>query len=465
MQPGEEILGNSAVLGAIRDIFGDRSSFSEIDRACYSFDATGVSVLPDGVVFPENEREVRELLILANRFSFPVIPRGAGTGFSGGTVPIKGGVVLSFERMDSIIDIDEKNMTARVMPGVVLECLREEVKRRGLYYPPDPASKAFCTIGGNIAECAGGPSAFKYGVTKHYVLSLRNVLPTGESVETGVSTVKGVVGYDITGLLVGSEGTLTVVTEAVLKLVPHPESFSTILTAFRDMEEASTAVNEIVSSKVMPSAIELMDKTAVDCVREHGDIPIHEDAGCYLLVELDGFEEEVRVRSLKFMDTLSRLGPLSINVGETEDEREALWAMRRAISPSLLKLNPKKINEDITVPRTKLPAMMGHLSELSEESGIPIVSFGHAGDGNIHVNIMIDDSSPEEVRKAGEIVRRVFSLTVEMGGTISGEHGVGLSKKPYLSMELGEDQIKLMKGLKHLFDPNLILNPHKIFPD
>lgn len=457
-------MNSSRVERQLKDIFGVRALFTEIDRACYSYDAHGVSTLPDGVVFPEKEEEIQELLQFANLSKLPIIPRGAGSGFTGGSVPVRGGIVLSLEKMNRIIDVDEKNMNVKVMPGVVLDVLKKEVNNRGLYYPPDPASQEFCTIGGNIAECAGGPSGFKYGVTKDYVLSLRNVLPSGTVIVTGVDTVKGVVGYNLTGLIVGSEGTLSVVTEATLKLIPNPESFSTILAGFATTEEASEAVNNIVQTGIIPAAIELMDSSAVECVREYGDMEPHEGVGCYLLIDLDGTEEEVRSRMGKLSDTLKKDGAAVIESATDGEGREKLWALRRAISPSLIKVNPKKINEDITVPRTKLPAMMRKIKELSDRRGIPIVSFGHAGDGNIHVNVMIDDSIAWQVTEAEKIIREIFTLTVKMGGTISGEHGVGIAKKPYIGIELSEEQILIMKKIKALFDPNNILNPHKIFP-
>ncbi len=454
---------SSQIERQIKDIFGVRALFEEIERVCYSYDATGLSALPDGVVFPENEGEILDLLKLADESNIPIVPRGAGSGFTGGALPVNGGIILSFERMNQIIDIDEKNLHVKVMPGVVLDALKREVKNAGLYYPPDPASQEFCTIGGNIAECAGGPSGFKYGVTKDYVLSLRNVLPTGKLLVTGVDTVKGVVGYNLTGLIVGSEGTLSVVTEATLKLIPQPEAFSTVLAGFATTEDASLAVNAVIHGGIVPAAIELMDSSAVACVREYGDVELHDHVGCYLLIDLDGSPEDVAARMKKLIETL-RKGNVIVLDSAGEEGREKLWSLRRAISPSLLKINPKKINEDITVPRTKLPAMMRKIKELSERFHIPIVTFGHAGDGNIHVNIMIDDAVPWQVTAGEEIVREVFTQTVRMGGTISGEHGVGTTKKPYIDIELSEDQIYIMKKIKRLFDPNNILNPHKIFP-
>ncbi|MDH3258742.1 MAG: FAD-binding protein [Deltaproteobacteria bacterium] len=455
---------SSQIERQIKDIFGVRALFEEIERACYSYDATGLSALPDGVVFPEDEGEIQDLLRLADARKIPIVPRGAGSGFTGGALPVNGGIILSLERMNRIIDIDEKNMHVKVLPGVVLDAVKREVKNAGLYYPPDPASQEFCTIGGNIAECAGGPSGFKYGVTKDYVLSLRNVLPSGKPLVTGVETVKGVVGYNLTGLIVGSEGTLSVVTGATLKLIPHPEAFSTVLAGFATTEDASLAVNAIIHGGIVPAAIELMDSSAVACVREYGDVELHDHVGCYLLIDLDGSREEVAARMKNLIETLRKGNVIVLDTAGEEEEREKLWSLRRAISPSLLKLNPKKINEDITVPRTKLPAMMRKIKELSDRFHIPIVTFGHAGDGNIHVNIMIDDAVPWQVTAGEEIVREVFTQTVRMGGTISGEHGVGTTKKPYIDIELSKDQIYIMKKIKRLFDPNNILNPHKIFP-
>ncbi len=449
----------------IRDIFGDRCSFSLLDRTCYSFDATGESALPDCVVFPISSREISELFKVAVESGTPVIPRGAGSGFSGGSVPISGGVVVSFEKMNRIIDVDEKNLIARVEPGVVLSHFQDEVEKLGLFYPPDPSSREFCTIGGNIAECAGGPTGFKYGVTKDYVLALENVLPTGEVLKTGVRTVKGVVGYNLTQLVVGSEGTLAIVTEATLKLIPAPEYVESLLLGFTSTEEACEAVNGIIRSRVVPRAIELIDSTALDCVREYGKVDVSDDAGAYLLIDVDGFEEEVKAQVEKILQVMRAFELVSERREATPSGRERLWALRRAISPSLLRVNPKKINEDIAVPRTALPYVMKKVKEISEELDIPIVNFGHAGDGNIHVNIMIDDEDPEQVRGAKEALTRIFALTVEVGGTISGEHGVGLSKKPYIHMELSREQVELMKAIKRSFDPHNILNPHKIFPD
>lgn len=451
------------VFGALRAIFGDRLKDSLEDRICYSFDATGKERLPDAVVFPVNSEEVRRTVLLANERGFPVVPRGAGTGFSGGSVPVCGGVVLSTERMDRILSIDTENLVAVVEPGVVTERLKEEVKRRGLFYPPDPASMRFCTIGGNLAECAGGMCALKYGVTRDYVLGLEAVLGTGELVKTGVSTPKGVVGYDLTRLLVGSEGTLGIITKATLKLIPLPEAAASILAFFGTNEQGGRAAAGLVAARILPSAMELMDRRALDCVRESSGVEIPAGAGCAILVDVDGPRAAVGEEARRVEIALRRFGAIEVRAARDEQGRERLWALRRSISPALRRVNPVKINEDIVVPRSRLAEMYAFLSDLAAALDLKVVNFGHAGDGNIHVNIMISGKDERERRRADEAVCRVFRKTLELGGTISGEHGVGISKAPFFEMEVGPLGVSVMRRIKACFDPKGILNPGKIF--
>jgi glycolate oxidase len=432
------------VLSALREIFGERLLTSLEQRVCYSYDATGKMFLPEAVAFPSCAEEVRRTVLLANEYRFPVVPRGAGSGFSGGSVPVRGGLVLSMERMDRILSIDTENLVAVVEPGVVTETLKDEVKKKGLFYPPDPASLKFCTIGGNIAECAGGMCAVKYGVTRDYVLGLEAVLGTGELVRTGVITVKGVVGYDLTRMLVGSEGTLGIVTKASLKLIPLPETVATILAFFQSTHDGASAVAGIIAERIIPCALELMDRTAIDCVRENAGLPVPEGSGCALLIEVDGPRDSVAAEADRVERVCQRYG---------------------SISPALLQVNPVKINEDIVVPRSRLPEMMAFLADLASRRNLKIVNFGHAGDGNIHVNLMISGTDEEERQRADEAVAEVFQKTVELGGTISGEHGIGIAKAPFLEMEVGPLGISVMKRLKTCFDPNGILNPGKIFVD
>ena len=456
---------NERTISALRGIFGGRLATSREDRVCYSFDATGKEHLPDAVAFPETADEVRRTVLLANELLFPVIPRGAGSGFSGGSVPVRGGLVLSTERMDRILSIDGENLVAVVEPGVVTGTLKEEAARRGLFYPPDPASFRFSTIGGNIAECAGGMCAVKYGVTRDYVLGLEAVLGTGEMIRTGVATMKGVVGYDLTRMLVGSEGTLGIVTKATLRLIPLPESTGTLLAFFRSNGDGSRAVAGMIGERILPCALELMDRTAIECARSLVELPVPEGTGCALLIEVDGPKSSVADEARGVEEACRRFGAIEVRRAADPEGRERLWTLRRSISPALRKVNPVKINEDIVVPRSRLPDMMDFLSELGARQRLQIVTFGHAGDGNVHVNLMISGTDEEERRRADEAVSEVFRKTVELGGTISGEHGIGISKAPYLAMEVGPLGVSVMKRLKACFDPNGILNPGKIFPE
>ncbi len=439
----------------------DNASFLTEDLLCYSYDATNELHMPDGVVFPARPEEVSLILKMANSEGFPVIPRGAGTGFTGGSVPVEGGVVLSLERMARIIDIDEQNLTAVVEPGVITWELQNELTELGLFYPPDPTSSKFSTIGGNIAECAGGPRAVKYGVTRDYVLGLEVVLPTGEIINTGVATMKGVVGYDITRLMVGSEGTLGVVTKATLKLLPAPASVVSLMAVYDDVKEAARTVAGIIEAHIVPSALEIIDATSVKCVQE-----ISENlagAGSVLLIEVDGSVEQTGSEAAAIEAVCRSNGASKVYRATDKYEIKDLWKARRSISPALFKLKPDKINEDVVVPRSKITELMAGIEGIAEKSGLLIACFGHAGDGNIHMNVMYDKSDSAEAAKAAGAVREAFELTLGLGGTISGEHGVGTTKAPYLSMELAPFEIEMMRRIKGLFDPRAILNPGKIF--
>lgn len=437
-----------------------RTSIEE--RQCYSFDARTDGAIPDMVVFPSSAEEVSRILILANKHNFPVIPRGSGTGLTGGSVPVKGGVVLSFTRMNRILEIDPKNLIAVVEPGVVTFILQEEAAKLGLFYPPDPASYKYSTIGGNIAECAGGPNSLKYGVTRDYVLGLEAVLPTGEIIKPGVRTMKGVVGYDLARLIVGSEGTLAVVTKITLKLVPLPEARATILALFKEVDEAAEAVSATVAARIVPSTIEFMDKASIKCSEQANPMGLPPDIGGLLLIEVDGDEDSISNLADKVRKIM--VSHKSVDCRMTRDPKEAdkLWLARRTLSQALFNINPIKIAEDVVVPRSNIPVLIHSLEEMGKKFGIPILSFGHAGDGNFHVNIMIKDTE-EDREKAEEAVKEIFSEALRLGGTLSGEHGIGTSKAAYLGMELSPELITTMKKIKQLFDPNNILNPGKIF--
>jgi glycolate oxidase len=434
------------------------------DLAEYAGDATEIKGLPDAVAFPGTEEEISKILILANKSPFPVVPRGAGSGKSGGAAPVKGGLVLAMERFDHILAIDQDNLIAKVEPGVITAHLQEEVEKLGFFYPPDPASFRISTIGGNVAECAGGLRAVKYGVTRDYVLGLRVVLPTGEIIKTGVETAKGVVGYDLTRLITGSEGTLAVITSVTLRLIPKPSHQKTTLAFFLDVRSAVRTVSEIIRNKVVPAAIELMDRLSIDCVRDDIGIAIPPEVDALLLIEVDGDAIAVEREAEAVRDICLRSGAQHFEAASSEKEAEALWEARRCISEAVKKLRPNKISEDIVVPRSLMADLVTFLDQLKEKYGLPIPAYGHAGDGNLHVNIMFDRENPLETKNRDAVVTELFRKVIELGGTISGEHGIGATKAPFMGMELSRSAIELMSRLKKAFDPRGILNPGKIFP-
>ncbi|MFW2331642.1 MAG: FAD-binding oxidoreductase [Nitrospinota bacterium] len=449
----------------IESIFGqDRASSEREDLLLYGYDATQQESIPEMVLFPTTADEIVSLLKLANKEQFAVTPRGAGSGFVGGSIPVDQGVVLCFCRMNKILHIDESNLTVLTEPGVVTAHLQREVSKLGLFYPPDPASLKFSTIGGNVATAAGGPSAVKYGVTRDYILGMDAVLATGEVISFGAKTVKSVVGYDFTRLLTGSEGTLAVITKILLKLLPKPESVYTALGIFHNVDDATNAVASIIRNKNIPSTLEFIDKSAISVVEQHLNLGIPTNASAILLIETDGKDNVAKAELESILKIASDFNPIEVKMAANETERELIWQIRRAISPSLLKVSPTKINEDITVPRSKIPELISGLNKLSKEIDHPIISFGHAGDGNIHVNIMTDKSDEIKYKRAKAGVDKLIELTLALDGTLSGEHGIGLTKSAWIEQEVGSKQVDLIRGVKKLFDPNNILNPGKIVP-
>jgi glycolate oxidase len=454
-----------AIIREIEAVTGPENVASSLEeRRCYSYDGRIDGATPDLIVFPSSARETSAILNLANAHHFSVIPRGQGTGLTGGSVPVNGGVVLSLTRMNRILDIDAANMVAVVEPGVITFLFQEEVAKKGLFYPPDPASYKYSSIGGNVAECAGGPNSLKYGVTRDYVLGMEVVLPTGEILDLGVRTMKGVVGYDLTRLFVGSEGTLGVITKITLRLIPLPETKATILALFKEVEEAAETVSAIIAAKVVPSTIEFMDKASVRCSEQASPMGLPDGIGGLLLIEVDGTRQSVLSQAEKVRAIATEHHAVSCDLTEDPVEADKLWQARRALSQALYAVAPLKIAEDVVVPRSEIPTLVRSLEAMRERFGIPILSFGHAGDGNFHVNLMIHDT-PAYRAKAEEAVKEIFVEALRLGGTMSGEHGIGLSKAPYLGMELSADVMATMKRVKRLFDPNNILNPGKIFPD
>ena len=454
----------SEVLREIRKIVGaERVLQGEEDRACYRFDAHEKGPVPEVVVFPSRAEEVAEILHLANRWRFPVIPRGAGTGMTGGAVPVPGSLVLSFTKMNRIKEINVRDLYAIVEPGVINYEFQKEVEKVGLFFPPDPASYMYSTIGGNVAECAGGPRALKYGTMRDYVLGLEVVLPTGEVIHTGTKTVKGVVGYDLTRLFVGSEGTLGVITEVTLRLLPLPEAKGSLLAIFPEMEEAAGAVSEIFRAGIIPSAIEFMDRLSIYCARSFLEAELPEVGGL-LLIEVDGPAPSISHQTGRIREVCLKEGAREVRIAASEEEAEELWAIRRCLSQASYALGPVKVNEDVVVLPSKIPDLIRGAQEIARSLNLPILCFGHAGDGNIHVNVMVQDD-PEERRKAQEAVERIFRLALSLGGTLSGEHGIGMTKAPYLGLELSPATTEAMRRVKRALDPLGILNPGKIFPE
>ena len=433
--------------------------------AAYAADALGQGHLPDVVVTPSNANEVSAIARLCNEHHVPLVVRGAGTGYTGGAVPTCGGVVLSMERMNRILEIDELNLLAVVEPNVVTGDLQRAVEGVGLFYPPDPASLATSSIGGNVAECAGGPRAFKYGTTKRYVLALEAVLPTGEIVQTGSKAVKNVVGYDLTQLLVGSEGTLAIITRVTLRLIPKPPARATLSASFASVEQAVQAVTSLIDRRVVPAAIELVDADSIRAVEAFvGRAVVPSGANAQLIVECDGTEAAVEEEIDRVVSACRDVGSLQITRAATDAEREDVWSVRRQLSFALRATGLLKINHDIVVPRGRVPQLFETLADLKARHALQIASFGHAGDGNIHVNLMIAKQDEAARGRARDAERELFERVVALEGSISGEHGIGFAKAPYLPIELSADVIALMKRVKASFDPNGILNPGKMFP-
>jgi glycolate oxidase len=451
---------------AVREVVG--AAYLRADPAAlepYGVDALGQGHPPDLVVIPGDTQEVAAVARLCNEHRVPLVVRGAGTGYTGGAVPTRGGVVVSMERFTRILEIDQPNLLAVVEPNVITADLQRAVERVGLFYPPDPASLESSALGGNVAECAGGPRAFKYGTTRRYVLALEAVLPTGEVIETGSKAVKNVVGYDLTQLLVGSEGTLAIITRITLRLIPKPPARATLLAIFADVQSAVDAVTALIERRVVPSAVELVDAESLRAVRDElGQDLAPSTAGAMLIVEADGIQAAVDEEIEQVAQACRGVGATEVTLAADDEARERLWHARRLISPALRATGLLKINHDVVVPRGRIPQLFGVIDELRERYRLTIAAFGHAGDGNIHVNLMVDPADAAERARAKEAERVLFERVVALEGSISGEHGIGFAKAPYLGIELSAGAIALMKRVKAAFDPNGILNPGKIFP-
>jgi glycolate oxidase len=452
-----------------RDIVGEKNILTDTESLRhYGHDETEKIVYPPELVLkPRTAEEISEILKICNRDLIPVTPRGAGTGLSGGAIPHYGGIVLSMERLNAILEIDERNLQATVEPGVITEVLQNAVKEKGLFYPPDPSSRGSCFIGGNIAENSGGPKAVKYGVVKDYVLNLEVVLPTGEIIWTGANVLKNSTGYNLTQLMVGSEGTLGVVTKIVLKLIPYPRHELLMLVPFKDLEKASEAVSAIFRAGFVPSALELVEIDALKIVSRMVDsyaVPVSDDIAAHLIIEVDGNHEETLMKEVEAIsDLLIQYEAGEIFFADSEQQKAELWKLRRRVAEAV-KLDGYFIEEDAVVPRAALPALIKGVKELGRKYGFQAVCYGHAGDGNLHIRIKKEGitgtlENPEIVKN----LRELFVLVKKLGGTISGEHGIGLIQKNFLDIVFVNRHMELMRGIKKTFDPNNILNPGKIF--
>lgn len=449
----------------IIDIVGPEHCSRELEEMhCYSYDNSRQTFLPDAVALPDSVEQVSALLKLAGRHQFPIIGRGAGSGTTGGALPVNGGLVLSCMRLNRILEIDTDNQIGIVEPGVITGEFQEALKSHKVMYAPDPASLKFCTMGGNVAECAGGPSAIKYGVTKDSIIGLEVVLANGEILHTGTRTEKGVVGYDLTRLFVGSEGTLGIITKIITRLLPLPEHKETFLLKSSSLQKATELVAVILQHNILPCTLEYMDRTALQVVSDLLPNPIERDIQAILIIELDGSRQQVTEQSHQLKSLAATQNHCTLQQATTEEEVREIWQARRSISPASYKISPNKTNEDVVVPRSLIPELVLFSEDLAKTLDIRILTFGHAGDGNIHVNIMASDTSPEETKKSIAAKTALFKKVISMNGTLSGEHGVGITKSPFISLELDQTSIKIMQQIKQLFDPHNILNPGKIFP-
>ncbi|HLR74771.1 MAG TPA: FAD-linked oxidase C-terminal domain-containing protein [Virgibacillus sp.] len=451
----------------ISDIIRDehRILTESVDLYSYSFDASFGTYLPDIVIQANTVEEVAQVMKFANTYEIPVYPRGHATSLSGGTLPVKGGIVLDLSRFNRLLEIYPEDMVAIASPGVITADINEAALKYGLIYPPDPSSAIVSTIGGNLGENAGGPRGLKYGVTKDYVIGLEVVTPEGNIIQTGGRTIKNVTGYDLTKLIVGSEGTLGIITKAILRLYPKPEATKTMMALFEHIVDAGHAISNILSAGILPSKLEIMDQASIRAVEAYQSQGLPTDAGALILIELDGHPAAVKDEMTCVKSICLTSGSREVNEAESADEAKQLWKARQLVSPAIVKHKPTKISEDATVPRSKIPDMFERLMMIKCKYQVDLVVFGHAGDGNLHPNIIADKRDKDEMKRVEQAIEEIFQAAIELGGTLSGEHGIGTLKAPFMKMELGEISLDMMKRIKKSWDPKNVLNPGKIFPN
>ena len=456
---------NKSLKERIRQIVGKNNFLeSDEDRLCYSFDATPeYQQLPEAVVFPESEEQISKILKLANEGSFNVVPRGAGTGLSGGSVPVENSVVIVMTKWDKILEIDPQNLTATVQPGVITAHLQNEVEKIGLFYPPDPGSSSVCTIGGNVANNAGGLRGLKYGVTKNYVLGTEMVLPNGDLLSTGGKNVKDTAGYNLRDFVVGSEGTLGIITKIILKLIPKPTESVTMLAYFDKLNSSAKAVSEIIAAHITPSMMEFLDHTTINCVEDYTKIGLPRNSEAILLIEVDGRGSIVKEDAETIIKILKKNNSSVVRTAQNASEALNLKAARRSAFSALARRRPTTILEDATVPRSELPVLIEKVIDAGKKFDVMFGNFGHAGDGNLHPTCLTDERDKAEIERAHRAFDFIFNEAIILGGTITGEHGTGLAKKHFLEQVAGIPGVDMMKKIKSVIDENNILNPGKIF--
>ncbi len=434
------------------------------DCYTYGYDNSRQHQLPHAVVLPTSTEQIQKIVKLCHDNKIALTTRGRGTGTAGGSVPLRQGVVLSTENLAEIINIDADNRIATVQPGVLNQTLQDALAVHKLFWAPDPTSAAFCSIGGNLAVNSAGPRAVKYGTSRDNVLGLDAVTGNGQLIKTGVTTTKGVVGYDLTRLIVGSEGTLAIITQANLKLLPLPEQKATLQAFYKDIESATHAITAVMSQPTTPCALEFIDSACLDIIRKSSEVRLPENANALLMIDADGDAAIIKAAIKNISESVQNSGLIELNTAESQQDIEKIWQARKALSPALRTIAPKKINEDIVVPVSKLPNLIRQLEAISKRYSIPIVNFGHAGNGNIHTNLLLDEANTLQANNAQDCLNAVFDLVLELNGTLSGEHGVGIEKRDYVAKEIDKNTLELMRQIKTQFDPNNILNPDKMFP-
>jgi len=449
-----------SLINGLRSIVGDEWFLdTPEDLATYSYDGFLPEFKPDAIVIPGSTDEISRIMRIANREKINITPRGAGTNICGGSVAKKGGLIIAFHRMNKILEIDPENRCAVVQPGVVNADLQKEVARYGLMYPPDPASMFVATIGGNVALNAGGPRGVKYGVTRDYLLGLEVVLPSGEVIKTGGKTLKNVSGYDLTRLMCGSEGTLGIFTEIILRLIPLPLAKATLQASFSDLDDAAKTVSAIIGSGIVPTTLELMDRVVLDVIRNYGGAEFSKEADALLLIEVDGEEMLVEAQRVRIEKFCKERGAIEVQGTTNPEDAEKLWQARRTAFGSIAKIRPNCIVEDATVPVKRLPDMIRKIVKLGDKYQLKIAILAHAGDGNLHPLIMTDYRDKEEMARIDKALEELYDAAIAMGGTLSGEHGIGIAKDRFMTKEFSQSAIEIMRGIKRVFDPNHILNP------